>query len=1557
MSQNLCTPARIYGSFEQTLFMGLSVMSFSASIGWNGQQSEVTIQLVYDPDTCGGTKVYYDSMLNRKTMTGADPGFTSPIVGSPHYFRAGDFEYMGLVQSVERKDAPDGKNIYTVKLVDPTEILAGTQIIVSDYAGTVDGVPNVINAYGFAESFGKRCKLSYVNGAPFGSPADGFGASESNDNGMPWTVIEQATSMLTSSIPSIMNKFSPNGRLVFRGSAAGDSLYGGVKANQLDLEIPYIFEGHLGYLAHYFVDLSSLPTPPQDYRFSGPSISLLEAITQLCDDAGCDFYIELVPVIIGGQIIKIIKVRVAVRGSQPILGQIEAFIGNSDGTQSTSVGEELRNETTSQLIVGEQQDNIYQADDEIAGNSLIEPFWGLDSNGNVLEIHNNGGNEYIELDISQLNSLLHTPLPTTTINLYYLELRAALEGQDSFEAVTTFLGVGPPVVDANCFGAHINSTLFGGAGWSGAFNVADLVVGFNAWRAGAAGIPGGAWTPHRLRKPKAGVINKNNNDDTEDLDMIYNFVADYAKTYYGRKYMVKIPYSCVIKDNVSQITKSTEVPAESGWSEATTIINLNHPSMTSVFSEDNGKIKCFAKFSVNGSDDKPYDLDQLRNDAFLTFNTPDEGNEGTSTTHLFVGATAEQEIVYLDKESQDSPRVVCTLSQPVYRRDTEEDNMSPAHLMAWLFLIRNGAAVADVRTFLGGAPNMELSFMGMARNAIQPSGFAIPMHSNVLTYGPWSNSGPPGKTNFEKDTSLAPWEYGDVGTMNAAGQSKADTAVTYMQVAETGNIQVPGYPMFNLGQELMSGAASLVETRSIITKKGSFPGNKVTNKGKWNANTNSPTITNGSGHEGDYYIVSVAGNTVIDGNSNWQKDDLVIFVKGKWTKQLNIDNVYLQIDQLNSPRWTGLYGPNITNISCEVNSGGISTTYSFRTYTPVTGRFSRLNAERLKASGLRALQIRRAMTLQNISNNIIFNGQNDDVKKAILKSYKTGKPSIKVGGTPSSILCGALVENRNDSYRDYAEVGLNKWSHILNECSSETYSKKAFMSLDGWFRPVSKSGSGNLPRYYQNGLPLPFTQTPEPPVTIYTPKSIGLTTLDPLQNGHDIILLGRENELPTDGMESFDKDFNANYSDDYRFFAMKGPVVLQQWGIDTNNKPIPNANDVEADAEQGIFKTWGLADTFLPDYLKKSKTWPVGPIDLRFDRTRGVWTIPPGYRIVTAVLTQDLAYPAATTATITDGYPIDDATGGDAGKDIVVYPISEDQEGVEGDTIMAYYDTTDRKYKIIEIANAGKVKILWGKVTGSYYPERASSLKDDKADKVQVVQVTDHLGGTETTNGYVGEVLLPRSADRLHSLYYGDVIAFAKAEDGTYVCVSDYSVTDVIFYGTIKTDSTPVNGFAPFTVTTQAQGQQVQYTCNNMLAQPVMAGQGGWFCREQNNTNYNNMCWLLQAEFACVCVVTDIQIRDADQKGGGNHTQVLFKISDRKIYLESAWTKASDDNAMMGVDLTVYCCSSGATPGSTADINLNLSMIGGPIDACMKSASNDNYFERVGCGLDNNGSP
>lgn len=48
-------------------------------------------------------------------------------------------------------------------------------------------------------------------------------------------------------------------------------------------------------------------------------------------------------------------------------------------------------------------------------------------------------------------------------------------------------------------------------------------------------------------------------------------------------------------------------------------------------------------------------------------------------------------------------------------------------------------------------------------------------------------------------------------------------------------------------------------------------------QGTWNASTNTPTITSSVGTNGYYYVVSVAGTTTINGISNWDVGDWIIF--------------------------------------------------------------------------------------------------------------------------------------------------------------------------------------------------------------------------------------------------------------------------------------------------------------------------------------------------------------------------------------------------------------------------------------------------------------------------------------------------------------------------------------------------------------------------------------------------------------------------------------------------------------------------------------------------------
>jgi hypothetical protein len=55
-------------------------------------------------------------------------------------------------------------------------------------------------------------------------------------------------------------------------------------------------------------------------------------------------------------------------------------------------------------------------------------------------------------------------------------------------------------------------------------------------------------------------------------------------------------------------------------------------------------------------------------------------------------------------------------------------------------------------------------------------------------------------------------------------------------------------------------------------------------KGTWNASTNSPALASGAGTKGDYYVVSVAGTTALDGISNWGVGDWATFNGSVWQR-------------------------------------------------------------------------------------------------------------------------------------------------------------------------------------------------------------------------------------------------------------------------------------------------------------------------------------------------------------------------------------------------------------------------------------------------------------------------------------------------------------------------------------------------------------------------------------------------------------------------------------------------------------------------------------------------
>lgn len=1239
-------------------------MSFSASVGWNEQVSEVTIQLV--EDNCDGAKKYFNSTLSKTNFSTADPGFfglTTPIIGSPTYFRVGDFEFSGLVQSWEETHAQSGNPTYQVKLVDPRAILENSQIIINEYAGGVGSLYNIINAYGYMETFGIGCPQYYQvvpglyvpgdgapDGAVFGSPAEAFGGANVNDNGMQWNKILSAQRILLGSFPRTVNIFSPYGRLAFKAPSSFPATNMGIMG------------ADVGGLAYYFLDLNEVPNAPSYWRLNGANVSILDGISQICQDAGCDYFIELIPIVggvLGPGIHKFIKVRTADRFSSPALNSIDAYIGASGREViSYNKGRELRNELTQAFVIGGPKNSFYQAEqsDDPEGDGqpdpeekddMIIPFFGLNPNNENVFIpeRDDDGFWVFEAHTVDLAMQLATPKYNraiqATLFINERELMAASSGFDAWMS----------------WASMYNSDLWEALSLEikGVFNmeqvieiVKQLQIGGNEMR--AADFPAirkGAFKRH-----------DDNANDFEVAEVGFAWIKKFVDEYYGKQYQVRVPFTCGRKDGESGQILISEQPNDGGWTEVTPVLQLEHPSIfTDFLTLGDNRLGAFSRFD----NIKGLELSNLDVNQFVTTNNK-----------AWIKLGVKEEYVYVDKNTLFSPRAIVTLPQTIRQiEDTEHLQQAWAGLVLLLtnFAKKGGAGgvvgdpkaaarIKQVQHKMGAVQ----THLNMANRAEMPDAVAFGIKSNVLTYGPWGAIGAVGGVQVTHDEGLVPWEYGGFTVLNLAGNATANEGITNQQVAEEGQVTVAGYPDVPLGAELLSadaggpfsgGGNNLVENRNAVAG-----------------------VTNG---------ITYYGATI--GSMN------------------------------------GAFGPNITGITTQVGPDGLQTTYNLKTWTPKFGRFQKGNAARLKQMGRNRLMANkqlRAFALHRIKQaHIALLDQLAGERKGIILD----KGFWAEAKTPHEILGGQIIDWHAGAY-DRPLVATMSTVESPVELAEE-YEEKAFMSLDGLLRPVSMDYSGALPPYAKktSNCQITHNRGAQPPIDkageagnldqynldididylnpFSNPSRIGVRAelptnrTDTPDHGHDIEFIARgtglDSELPDnsmmmpiEGWHIAEDTKDSDHSRDYRMMALRGPLLMQGWGYDLDGFPIPNKVDNVPDAEMGIFEDENLECKFIDNVLRKSRTWPVGPVDLRWDRARAVWTIPQ-YRCVVAKLECDICPKGSGLASQTSGPDLYDCNG-----NIISNPqfIAVDYVGHEclksGDCIIAKFDPYECTYCIIE---------------------------------------------------------------------------------------------------------------------------------------------------------------------------------------------------------------------------------------------------------------------------------
>ena len=333
------------------------------------------------------------------------------IINTPVYFKMGDFNFAGIVQSWSSSLNSGGEN-YSVVINGFESVLSNCYVILDNFAGAVysksndtavadhtlagprnyvgrdgvryDGVisdgniPNVFNVYGFLESLDKG----------------GFGGARATKDGISANQIVDALSVLTSSVstnsgaPTIFNDtsttdnykdygaksaFSPFGRILVKTMQELDT-YTPITENFARFGVipPTLSYGNTqnssvvgGNYCQFLLDLSDLPRTPDDYRISGPVISIIDLINQITEESGYDYHISLYPASESGILYNIIKVHTIPRLSQPRTSEIENTIKQLQcqgyPISSVNFGKEKNDTHARQMVIGGKQQRLYQA--------------------------------------------------------------------------------------------------------------------------------------------------------------------------------------------------------------------------------------------------------------------------------------------------------------------------------------------------------------------------------------------------------------------------------------------------------------------------------------------------------------------------------------------------------------------------------------------------------------------------------------------------------------------------------------------------------------------------------------------------------------------------------------------------------------------------------------------------------------------------------------------------------------------------------------------------------------------------------------------------------------------------------------------------------------------------------------------------------------------------------------------------------------------------------------------------------------------------------------------
>lgn len=487
---------------------------------------------------------------------------------------------------------------------------------------------------------------------------------------------------------------------------------------------------------------------------------------------------------------------------------------------------------------------------------------------------------------------------------------------------------------------------------------------------------------------------------------------------------------------------------------------------------------------------------------------------------------------------------------------------------------------------------------------------AIPFKSSVYSYGPYlGSSGEPGGTDIRVIEDLNPWTYGGYNNMNIVGNNLATQGLPSRTKYESGSVTIAETPFESLGAGEV-GLNALVT--SVVTKFGAG---------------GATTTYNFQAYTPKFGSSAVRFSEIVKQNISNRRDNYNHFNELRMKQVSAMNDAYASLISIRQSFNDDLNKPLSTS-AASINQ-------------------------------VMYLSFPQQITRPTHNSRGSGQGQPNGGQSG---SQMSSCEELKQGNPPQGSLGNTSYGVGVNSTQDYRiEVGIDKTYSSDYFTDEANYSQYSVVSLDMLFTPVSTFPTAAMPglaqwpggywSYHTNtsvGAMPPFKANGD----LQGAASINNTTLNPYatlanmggwdgrQGGSSMGVSVEYIAYGNDPGNTFAGTVNQKTArmsqGTLRGAALRGPLMLHSWGYDTNGKPIPNANDGAGNAQAGYFNPNGAGMRFMANWMGAPDTWPVGPIDLRWDRHRGVWVSPPAERLVLAQLLQDLPWGGTAEAQLVD---------------------------------------------------------------------------------------------------------------------------------------------------------------------------------------------------------------------------------------------------------------------------------------------------------------------------------